>query len=1045
MPKARSIVEVLAAEAIGTSGRSRDDVLEDMLHIASVISNRSKITGVPPQRIVANQKEFNAYGKDMPDGSTGLGMQLAQAAWAEIQRTGPVSHATYYATPAKKGNLPDGLESVFNSPGHQFFSDPQNRSFRVEPGYGVTGSSGTQWATPSDVIPTADQVRAALPAPNPMKLASASVTPQTASRSLTRSGIPDDVRDYQHIDFIQNTPGRIRGQPSNALTANAVEDALIEMSAAAGKKITFQANSVGQAAPKSSRPDFRYSGSSSRQGSPRHNFGHALDGGLFVNGQRVEPTDDVKLYAEFAKQTAKRGLIGQGVYNYTGVGAGAYHVGTHVMAPQVASRGSFARDLQFWNGTTADNAHGDKEVVDAIREGFLEGVGLARDAGILTGAGMPTPQYKPDALDTSKDPVVADVWDGDFDELAGVEPSKEYTEALMATDPEATKPFNDGPGIAAGTFTSPYEPNAGKPSMPAQQNSLGFGGLPNAQPAGTPTSGYDLPNRVAAGTPTSGYDLPNRVAAGTPTAPYEPGAAGPIGPAASLPAMPSGQVDIESLPDLQPPSIGEDPDGFKSDQWYRDQRKQAADGKMPINGPGTLINNNPLGIPTMAMNRPVPGIGIPTPRPGNMAVGFRPTPDMGPAGWSAAPINTPAPFVAPYSPPASVPDAMKGFNVLGEAEAKLSARQPQTFETMNWPGSAPPEPYEHPDFGKSIDVLNEAETRLSQPQYNTTDWPSWQPSPMSGSHGNGFVGMGENFAAGGGGWNGAQISGSQVKGPIARDMDPLGGYDPKSVYNTAMREREMAAVPAAPAAPVAGKINTGKDFMGDLGKPLPVDLTGNWQGLPSLDIDLPTVPGIDKVPVPSIAPREVGKNTVRTSGGKNGEYGPETKIDGLEWDPAVGAMVPAKEEVWKGPLPSNPVFGDTWRGWGAGGRLSKTLERLGHFGPSGMLGRMAGMQHVNVPLPAFPGTVQAAAPIAAAGGGGGYSAPAGYASAQGSGLTHPGAISPVGTAQIGYNSIGGYGGPTHSVANSHGATTQMNSDFSRSYGGPGTTGFGGFF
>jgi hypothetical protein len=902
------------------------------------------------------------------------------------------------------------------------------------------------------VIPTADQVRAALPAPNPMKLASASVTPQTASRSLTRSGIPDDVRDYQHIDFIQNTPGRIRGQPSNALTANAVEDALIEMSAAAGKKITFQANSVGQAAPKSSRPDFRYSGSSSRQGSPRHNFGHALDGGLFVNGQRVEPTDDVKLYAEFAKQTAKRGLIGQGVYNYTGVGAGAYHVGTHVMAPQVASRGSFARDLQFWNGTTADNAHGDKEVVDAIREGFLEGVGLARDAGILTGAGMPTPQYKPDALDTSKDPVVADVWDGDFDELAGVEPSKEYTEALMATDPEATKPFNDGPGIAAGTFTSPYEPNAGKPSMPAQQNSLGFGGLPNAQPAGTPTSGYDLPNRVAAGTPT---------------APYEPGAAGPIGPAASLPAMPSGQVDIESLPDLQPPSIGEDPDGFKSDQWYRDQRKQAADGKMPINGPGTLINNNPLGIPTMAMNRPVPGIGIPTPRPGNMAVGFRPTPDMGPAGWSAAPINTPAPFVAPYSPPASVPDAMKGFNVLGEAEAKLSARQPQTFETMNWPGSAPPEPYEHPDFGKSIDVLNEAETRLSQPQYNTTDWPSWQPSPMSGSHGNGFVGMGENFAAGGGGWGADQISGSQVRGMNAlqgaedklsarpslpglsrnayeQNYAPSAKIDLPRPADPNIHMQHPGNVTRAPVTPteqLAGKINTVGAPMGDL--------TGNWSNLPSLEIDLPSVPGIEQVPVPSIAPREVGKNTVRSRGGKRGEYGPDTKIDGLEWDPKVGAMVPAKGEVWKGPLPSNPVFGDTWRGWGAGGRVSKALERLGHFGPSGMLGR--GIQHTQVPLPDFPGTVRAAAPVAtsplaaAAANGGHYGTPPGYASAQGSGLTHAGAISPVGTAVIGYSSPGGYGGPTHSVANSYGATTQMNSDFSQSFGGPGTTGFGGFF
>jgi hypothetical protein len=132
MPKATTLLDVIVGEA---GGRTPEQRYRDMLGIASVIHNRAAATGVSPQNVVANQREFNAYGKRLPSGTTGL-RGLAKKAWDQVRSIGPVHAGTFYATPAATRNLPKGLQQIdATEKGHVYFTDPKNRAIGTALGY----------------------------------------------------------------------------------------------------------------------------------------------------------------------------------------------------------------------------------------------------------------------------------------------------------------------------------------------------------------------------------------------------------------------------------------------------------------------------------------------------------------------------------------------------------------------------------------------------------------------------------------------------------------------------------------------------------------------------------------------------------------------------------------------------------------------------------------------------------------------------------------------------------------------------------------------
>lgn len=154
--RARTVADVIAAEAVHGTLQQR---FNDMVHIASVIANRATLGRVTPQQVVAVQREFNSYNKTMPPGTKAL-RGLAQRAIAMVEQNGPITPATYYATPTARNGLPKGLKNVAATKGHIYAIDPENRSFKTQIGY-VNPSESQMAAVDGVLRPSADV------APNP--------------------------------------------------------------------------------------------------------------------------------------------------------------------------------------------------------------------------------------------------------------------------------------------------------------------------------------------------------------------------------------------------------------------------------------------------------------------------------------------------------------------------------------------------------------------------------------------------------------------------------------------------------------------------------------------------------------------------------------------------------------------------------------------------------------------------------------------------------------------------------------------------------------
>lgn len=148
MPRALDVPSVIAGEAVSGTPEER---WADMVAIASVIANRARALGVTPQEVIANTNEFNAYNRAMPAGTPSL-VDMAEEAMNYVEQNGPVTDATFYATPAAANNLPSGLNYETATTGHQYFSDPQQRAIGTALGYRAPNEFS--WAANPENVPT---------------------------------------------------------------------------------------------------------------------------------------------------------------------------------------------------------------------------------------------------------------------------------------------------------------------------------------------------------------------------------------------------------------------------------------------------------------------------------------------------------------------------------------------------------------------------------------------------------------------------------------------------------------------------------------------------------------------------------------------------------------------------------------------------------------------------------------------------------------------------------------------------------------------------
>lgn len=137
-------VSLLLGEAGGKNAAER---YNDMLHIASVVVNRSLATGLPVEDIIANSNEFNAWGKAIPAGNEQY-RSIAQQAIEQVMQYGPVTQATFYATPKKTENLPPRLEAATKTGSHEYFTDPENRAIGTSRGYAQVQPVSVQTVPP---------------------------------------------------------------------------------------------------------------------------------------------------------------------------------------------------------------------------------------------------------------------------------------------------------------------------------------------------------------------------------------------------------------------------------------------------------------------------------------------------------------------------------------------------------------------------------------------------------------------------------------------------------------------------------------------------------------------------------------------------------------------------------------------------------------------------------------------------------------------------------------------------------------------------------
>lgn len=286
--KAKSVVDVILGEAAHGSKEQR---YEDMLAIASVISNRARLSGRPMNDVVSHRGEFNAFGKPLPAGA-GSYRTLAEKALKEIEANGPVHGATYYATPRAARNLPSGLERVGQTTGHVYYTDPQMRPFRT----------GSGWARPNPVnlitnppVPTPRPDPMTTSSVEPLSYAQAQQSPRglQAVADVTKSGPPIRVGD---ITFAYEMGPRRPNPPDQSV--------LDVIGRSVQQVLGPEATVVVTSGQEGRLPSF---------GSNRHKTGRAADVQIFdQTGRQMTYATDADTMVEIARQAANHGAKGIG-------------------------------------------------------------------------------------------------------------------------------------------------------------------------------------------------------------------------------------------------------------------------------------------------------------------------------------------------------------------------------------------------------------------------------------------------------------------------------------------------------------------------------------------------------------------------------------------------------------------------------------------------------------------------------------------------------------------------------------------------------------
>lgn len=535
---ARSVVDVILGEAGGKTAAER---YRDMVAIASVISNRARLAGVPPQDVVAVQREFNAYNKALPAGVEQY-RAMAEMSLNHVQAYGPSHNGTYYATAEAAKNLPGGLKEVARTAGHVYSEDPEFRSFRTAKGFVKPDPQLAAMSTKPNETPTPSPRPAYTPPSRPRGLAALApngIMPGLAGTALTP----------QQVQQANAQIARAHGLNPNQIDVSSITDAT--------RAALPATNIVGLTAQAANRvvPGLRTSLISGMEpvGTPpvnarhRHPLGYAGDFDFYMGDQRIT---DRQIMHDIAMDMAARhqANIGYAEGNY--MGAGRMHVDTLPTSQFPGSGTTWGQTARQWG----------------------ENLDFARETGIgpTPYTNAPIPGMKPTMVDPAPAHPVGGV---DRAPLADLPPA--FTPSPRQAQEESMASLAD---MQAGTSAIDAYSQLARTMQEA--NVTGLGQMPEQPPAPV--------NEVVA---PPVYTPPAPVAVAPPVQPPVQ----PVAPPVNVPplAPPTFVRDMPVAPINTPQAAPQAPMGFRGAQSVYDVYSGLSDSAVASNG--NIVSRDSLG------------------------------------------------------------------------------------------------------------------------------------------------------------------------------------------------------------------------------------------------------------------------------------------------------------------------------------------------------------------------------------------------------------------------------------------------------------------